>query len=91
VKNDLEKRKDIKSIIQRLVKPCFGIKRPSCVINDEAQAALVGFNAVCNYIGTKDLIQEHLAFNVWPHRTKQEMAEPKEGSPTKGEAEKGTS
>ena len=75
MKNDLEKRKDIKSIIQRLVKPCFGIKRPSCVINDEAQAALVGFNAVWNYIGTKDLIQEYLAFTVWAHRTKQGTGE----------------
>jgi hypothetical protein len=35
-------------------------------MSDEAQAALVAFNIVCSYIGTRDLIQEHLAFNVWP-------------------------
>jgi hypothetical protein len=26
----------------------------------------MAFNTVCSYIGTKDLIQEHIAFKVWP-------------------------
>jgi hypothetical protein len=64
VKNDLEKREDIKRIIQRPVKPKFYIKRPSRVINDEAQAALVAFNTICSYISTRDLVQEHMTFNV---------------------------
>jgi hypothetical protein len=30
------------------------------------QACLVAFNTVCSYISTKDLVQEHIAFKVWP-------------------------
>jgi hypothetical protein len=33
-------------------------------MNYEAQAALVAFNVMCSYIGTRDLIQEHLVFSV---------------------------
>lgn len=34
-------------------------------MNFEAQAAMVAFNAVCN---TRDLVQKHLVFNIWPLR-----------------------
>src|SRR6187455_1188504 len=34
------------------------------------------FGAVCSFIGTRDLIQEHIAFRVWPLAEKWEM--PKE-------------
>jgi hypothetical protein len=30
------------------------------------QACLVVFNIVCTYIGTRDLVQEHIAYKVWP-------------------------
>jgi hypothetical protein len=46
------------------MKSIFGIKRPVCHMNDEAQTALVAFNAVCSYIGIRDLVQEHMAFKV---------------------------
>jgi hypothetical protein len=52
-------------------------------MNDEAQVVLVAFNAMCSNIETKDLVQEHLAFSVWPLRAEREMLEPKEGSPLK--------
>jgi hypothetical protein len=26
----------------------------------------MAFNTVCTYIGTKDLVQEHIAYKVWP-------------------------
>jgi hypothetical protein len=26
----------------------------------------VAFNTVCSYIGTRDLVQEHIAFKMWP-------------------------
>jgi hypothetical protein len=47
------------------MKPHFGLKRPTIVMTDEAQACLVAFNAMCHYISTRDLVQEHLAFRVW--------------------------
>jgi hypothetical protein len=59
------KRVDIKDIFQRPVKLHFGIKRLACIMNDEPKATLVAFNVGCSFIGTKDLVPEHLAFNVW--------------------------
>jgi hypothetical protein len=46
------------------------------VNSDKAQACLVAFNIVCSYIGTRDLVQEHIAFKVWPLVNEWEM--PKE-------------
>lgn len=33
-------------------------------MNNESQAALIAFNVVWNYIGTRNLMQEHMVFNV---------------------------
>jgi hypothetical protein len=33
---------------------------------DEVQACLMAFNTVCTYIGIRDLVQEHIAYKVWP-------------------------
>jgi hypothetical protein len=64
VKNDLVEREDVKYIIQCPIHSRFGIRRPSIVNSDKAQACLVAFNTVCSYIGTRDLVQEHIAFKV---------------------------
>jgi hypothetical protein len=66
VKNDLAEREDIKVVIQRSIQAHFGIRRPTIVSSEKAQACLVAFNTVCNYIVSRDLVQEHLAFKVWP-------------------------
>jgi hypothetical protein len=63
-KNDLYKREDIKGIIRRPIISHFGLKRSSIVETEESQACLVAFNVVCNYICTRDLVQEHIAFKV---------------------------
>jgi hypothetical protein len=57
-------------------------------MSDEAQDALVAFNAVCIYIGTRDLVQEHLAFNVWPLQANWEIPKSKEDSPSMQEAKR---
>jgi hypothetical protein len=44
-------------------------------MSHEAQAILVSFNAMCSYIGTSDLVQEHLAFRVWSLKAGWEMPE----------------
>jgi hypothetical protein len=62
IKNDLKERSDFKGIIQTPIHTCFGYKRPTCYINFEAQAAIVAFNVVCTHIGTRDLVQDYLAF-----------------------------
>jgi hypothetical protein len=78
VKNNLDQREDVRGIIQRLIWSRFGIRRPSIAIGNEVQACLMAFNTVCTYIGTRDLVQEHIAFKVWPLADEWEM--PKEAA-----------
>jgi hypothetical protein len=66
VKNYLVEREDVKDIIQRPIQSRFGIRRPSIVNSDKTQACLVAFNTMCSYIGTRYLVQDHIAFKVWP-------------------------
>jgi hypothetical protein len=66
VKNDLKAREDIKEIIMRPIWSRFGLRRPKVEIDDVAEACKKAFNTVCSFIGTRDLIQEHIAFRVWP-------------------------
>jgi hypothetical protein len=35
-------------------------------IDDAVEACQRAFSTVCSFIGTRDLIQEHIAFRVWP-------------------------
>jgi hypothetical protein len=35
-------------------------------IDDNVEACQKAFSTVCAFIGTRDLIQEHIAFRVWP-------------------------
>jgi hypothetical protein len=66
VKNDLVEREDIKRIIQCPIWSRFGIRRPSIALGNDIQACQVAFNIVCTYIGTRDLVQEDIAYRVWP-------------------------
>jgi hypothetical protein len=66
VKNDMNQREDVRGIIQHPIWSRFGIRRPSIAIGNEVQACLMAFNTICTYIGTRDLVQEHIAFKVWP-------------------------
>jgi hypothetical protein len=66
VKNDLKAREDIKEIIQRPIWSRFGLRRPQVDIDDAVEACQRAFSTVCSFIGTRDLIQEHISFRVWP-------------------------
>jgi hypothetical protein len=66
VKNDLKKREDIKKIIQRPIWSRFGLRRPKVNIDSDVEACQKAFSIVCAFIGTRDLIQEHISFRVWP-------------------------
>lgn len=46
-------------------------------MKNEAHIAIVAFNTVCSYIGTRDLDQKHLTYNVWPLEVEWSMPEPK--------------
>jgi hypothetical protein len=60
VKNDLTAREDIKEVIMHPIWSRFGLRRPKVEIDDAAEGT------VCFFIGTRDLIQEHIAFRLWP-------------------------
>jgi hypothetical protein len=66
VKNDLKTREDIKDIIMRPIWQRFGLRKPKVDIDEAAEECQRAFGVVCSFIGTRDLIQEHIAFRVWP-------------------------
>jgi hypothetical protein len=78
VKNDQNQRKDIRGIIQHPIWSCFGIRKPSVALENDVQVCQTTFNTICTYIGTRDLVQEHIAYRVWPLASGWEM--PKEAA-----------
>jgi hypothetical protein len=76
VKNDLKTREDIKDIIMRPIWQRFGLRKPKVEIDEAAEECQKAFGIVCSFIGTRDLVQEHIAFRVWPLVEQWEM--PKE-------------
>jgi hypothetical protein len=66
VKNNLTEREDIKGIIQRPIWSRFGLRRLAIALGNDTEACQKAFNNVCAFIGTRDLVQEHIAYRVWP-------------------------
>jgi hypothetical protein len=66
VKNDLKVREDIKDIIMRPIWQRFGLRKSKVEIDEAAEECQKAFDIVCSFIGTRDLVQEHIAFRVWP-------------------------
>jgi hypothetical protein len=54
----------------------FGLRKPKVEIDEAAEECQRAFGVVCSFIGTRDLIQEHIAFRIWPLAEKWEV--PKE-------------
>jgi hypothetical protein len=78
VKNDLSQREDVIGIIQRPIWSCFRNRRLATILGNDVQACQAAFNTVCTYIGSGDLVQEHIAYRVWPLASGWEM--PKEAA-----------
>jgi hypothetical protein len=78
VNNNLVEREDIKGIIQRPIWSQFGIRRPYLALGNDIQACQAAYNIVCTYIGTRDLVQDHIAYKVWSLGSVWEM--PKEAA-----------
>jgi hypothetical protein len=66
VKNDLVAREDVKEVIMCPIWSRFGLRKPKVEIDEAVEACQKAFGTVCFFIGTRDLIQEHIAFRVWP-------------------------
>jgi hypothetical protein len=85
VKNDLKAREDIKEVIMCPIWSRFVLRRPKVEIDEAAEACQKAFGTLCFFIGTRDLIQGHIAFRVWPLVENWEM--PKETVTKSGEGE----
>jgi hypothetical protein len=59
--NDLKAREDIKDIIMRPIWQRFGLRKPKVEIDEAAEECQKAFGIVCSFIGTRDLVQEHIA------------------------------
>jgi hypothetical protein len=85
VKNDLTAREDIKEVIMRPIWSRFGLRKPKVENDEAAEACQKAFGTVCFFIGTRDLIQEHIAFRVWPLVESWEMPKDTITKSSKGE------
>jgi hypothetical protein len=72
----LKVREDIKDIIMCPIWQRFGLWKPKVEMDEVAEECQRASGVVCSFIGTRDLIQEHIAFRVWPLADNWEM--PKE-------------
>jgi hypothetical protein len=57
-------------------------------IDGNVEACQKAFSTVCAFIGTRDLVQEHIAFKVWPlveswDMPKETAADSTEGGPVR--------
>jgi hypothetical protein len=84
VKNDLNTREDIKDIIMRPIWQRFGLRKPKVDIDEAAEECRRAFGVVCSFIGTRDLVQEHIAFRVWPLVEKWEIPKETISKPDEG-------
>jgi hypothetical protein len=44
----------------------------------------MAFNTICTYIGTRDFVQEHITFKVWPLVNEWEMPKETAASSSQG-------
>jgi hypothetical protein len=84
VKNDLKTREDIKEIIMRPIWSRFGLWKPKVKIDEVAEACQRAFNIVCTFIGTRDLVQEHVTYRIWPLIDNWEMPKETISNPNEG-------
>jgi hypothetical protein len=85
VKNDLKAREDIKEIIMCPIWSRFGLRKPKVEIDEAAKGCRRAFGIVCSFIGTRDLVQEHVAYRIWPlvvnwEMPKETICNPNEGA-----------
>jgi hypothetical protein len=66
VKNDLKAREDIKEIIMCPIWSCFGLRKLKVEIDEAAEGCRRAFGIVCSFIGRRDLVQENVAYRIWP-------------------------
>jgi hypothetical protein len=84
VKNDLKAREDIKDIIMRPIWQRFGLRKPKVEMDEATEECQRAFGIVCSFIGTRDLVQEHVAYRIWPLVANWEMPKETINNPHEG-------
>jgi hypothetical protein len=84
VKNDLKAQEEIKEIIMRPIWSPFGLRKPKVEIDEAAEGCRRAFSTVCSFIKTRDLVQEHVAYRIWPPIDSWEMPEETITNPNEG-------
>jgi hypothetical protein len=77
-------REDIKDIIMRPIWQCFCLRKPKVEIDEAAEECRKAFGIVCSFIGTRDLVQEHMAYRIWPLVVNWEMPKETISNPHEG-------
>jgi hypothetical protein len=62
----------------------FGLWKPKVEIDEAAEECRKAFGIVCSFIGTRDLIQEHVAYRIWPLVVNWEMPKETISNPHEG-------
>jgi hypothetical protein len=65
-KVDYENKEDFKGLLMSPMKISFGLNMLKCDMGDAAEKCYKIFNTVIEKIGSQDLIQEALAYNIYP-------------------------
>jgi hypothetical protein len=84
VKNDLKAREDITEIIMRPIWSRFSLRKPKVEVDETAEACRRAFSTVCSFIGTRYLVQEHVAYRIWPLIDSWEMPKETITNPSEG-------
>jgi hypothetical protein len=80
----LKVREDIKDIIMRPIWQRFGLRKPKVEMDEAAEECQRAFGVVCSFIGTRDLVQEHVAYRVWSLVEKWEIPKETISKPDEG-------
>jgi hypothetical protein len=62
----------------------FGLRKPKVEIDEAAKECRKAFGIVCSFIGTRDLVQEHVAYRIWPLVANWEMPKETISNPLEG-------
>jgi hypothetical protein len=58
----------LKGMLMSPLEVSFSLKRPKCEMSEAADECFKAFSVVIKKIGSRDLVQEALAFNKYPTR-----------------------
>jgi hypothetical protein len=62
----------------------FGLWKPKVEIDEAAEECRKAFGIVCSFIETRDLVQEHVAYRIWPLVAKWDMPNETINNPHEG-------